>query len=50
MGFWCFNVSLGAEWRREWKECGPLLLFNPLCTTPQKMHGKYKYDLACSYI
>jgi hypothetical protein len=25
------NVSLGAEERREWKERGTLLLFNPLC-------------------
>jgi hypothetical protein len=32
-GFWCNNVSLGAEVRKGWKELGPLLLFNPLWTT-----------------
>ena len=31
-GFLFTTVSLGAEGRRGWKERGPLLLFNPLCT------------------
>ncbi len=41
-GFWCNNVSFGAEERRRWKERGPLLLFNHLWAKHSMKGGEGK--------
>ncbi len=52
-GFWCNNVTLGAEGRRGWEERGPLLLFIPLRSLPssfllcKKVSSSFSEKFSC---